>query len=240
MNTVYAMCTDFLRESRVYAKRRFFEDIGFELRPWETSRGISASFGQPNVSLKHPEHAFNLDDHIVSATTDEGANASTMNLCSLRELASSRLELYVLVDHRVLVGEGLLKNGGQKSGFSPAGYKHMYRTINLFCVAVNFFVSFTQSGSVEEFLGRHAESLRTVYRTAFLFRWFVQDIINGHCHLALPSTMAQDDNESPVNVPNTDTFDVYRKEPTGAEQRQNGDDDERDNSSGDGEGNEGA
>lgn len=138
VHTVYAMSTDFLRESRVAARKRFFEDIGFALRPWEAIIGIPEDFGQPNVSFKYPEHSSNFFDHIVSATTSEAPNADDLNSRSLQELVSSRLELGVVVDYYVLVGDVLLKNGGQKRGFKPAERKLMYRNINLARVAVNF------------------------------------------------------------------------------------------------------
>ena len=37
---VYSMAIDVLRGSRVHGKKRFYEDRGLALRPWETGRGI--------------------------------------------------------------------------------------------------------------------------------------------------------------------------------------------------------
>ena len=188
-HTVYAMSTDFLRESRVAARKRFFQDLGFALRPWEASRGIPEEFGQPNLTFKYPEHPFNFRDHVSSAVTSEAPDANVLNLQALQEMMSSRLELDVLVDYHVIVGDGMLKNGIQKRGFKPAERKRMYRTINLARVAVNFFVALTQGRGIKEFLGSHSGSLRAVYRTALLFRWFVRDIINGNRHIDMPSTL---------------------------------------------------
>lgn len=86
----------------------------------------------------------------------------------------------------------------------------MYRTINLIRVAVSFFVAFTQGRNVEEFLASHTGSLRTVYRTALLFRGFVQDTINGSCHLSMPSTPLNDENE--VRGPNDFSRDAVRSQ----------------------------
>ena len=183
------MATEFLRESRVHGKKRFYEDIGFALRPWETSRGIPVEFGQPSIAFKYPEHAYNQADYIACAMTEEVPNANVWNMEGLQKIVSSRLEMEVLLTYFVLVGDGLLKNGGQKKGFQPAEYKRIHRTVNLTKVAINFHVAFTQAESVERFLSSHAASLRTVYRTALLFRTFVKDVINGRSHLDMPSTL---------------------------------------------------
>ena len=53
-HNVYSMSTDFLRESRVAARKRFFQDLRFALRPWEASRGIPEEFGQPNIAVQYP------------------------------------------------------------------------------------------------------------------------------------------------------------------------------------------
>ena len=183
------MSTDVLRESRVAARKRFFQDMRFELRPWEASRGVPEGLCQSNIAFKYPDHPFNFRDHVSSAVTSDAPNASVLNLEALPELISSRLELDVLVDYYVILGDSLLKNGIQKRGFKPAERKQMYRTINLARFAVNVFVALTQGRGTNEFLGGHSGSLRAVYRTALLFRWFVRDTINGSRHYDMPSTL---------------------------------------------------
>ena len=188
-HNVYSMSTDVLRESRVAARKRFFQDLGFVLRTWEASRGISEEFGQPNIAFKYPDHPLNFRDHVSSAVTSDAPNVSVLNLQALQEMISSRLELGVLVDYYVIVGDGMLKNAIQKRGFKPAERKQMYRTINLARVSVNVFVALTQGRGINEFLGSHSGSLREVFMTALLFRWFVRDIINGSRHYDMPSTL---------------------------------------------------
>ena len=200
--SVYAMATDVFRESRVAAKKRFFEDLGFMLIPWESRRGIPESFQPPKFSFQYPDQYFNTGDQITSAATSDIPNAVALNKCLLREMSDSRLELHVLLEYAVLVGEGLLKNGGQRRGFQPARRKRMHRTINLAVVSLNFFLAYTQGKDVTDFLCSHSGSLRTVFRTALLFRLFVNDVINGRSHLALPSTLRTMEDDEGVEEQN--------------------------------------
>ena len=49
-----------------------------------------------------------------------------------------------------------------------------------------------------EFLSSHSESLRTVFRTAILFRSFLTDVINRKSHLGWPSTLLNIEEEETV------------------------------------------
>ena len=204
------MSTKVLRESGVAAKSRFFEDLGLLPKPWEAIRGIHVAFGQLNVSFKYPDLLFNSADHVVSATTAEVPNAYAMNLRSMQELASSRVELDVLVDYCVLARNVLLKNGGQKSAFRPAPCNWIYCNINLVRVGVSFGLAFTQGRNAEEFLASHTGSPRTFHRTALLFCGFVQDISGVRCHLFMPFIPLNDENV--VRVPNEFSRDAVRNQ----------------------------
>lgn len=119
-HTEYGMATDFFREARVAARKRFFEDLGYWLIAWEIRIGIPEDFTAPVLSFKYPMHLFDFRYHVVSSTTAAVNGAHKVNIQSFQCLLSSRLELEVLVDNYFMVGEGLLKNRGQKRGFSPA------------------------------------------------------------------------------------------------------------------------